>query len=678
MDGIQITNSDSCRIIDTVAELCGKTFCTANYAGNSPANIKVTVTGTVSGTAGISSVITGVGTSFLSLGIRQGDFISLHATGAGSSTATFLPIESVDSNTQITCIGSPGGTSPGFAAGSDYSVHVGDGYHEGPSRADNNNHMIDGWTSRNIAGCGIHIHGLYGPKVSNAQCDASGAYPIAVATRGVVTIGVKFDRCYFELNNAADNFFLGYASDIIIDSVNGTGDPVVSNPGFVWGIIRGMQDAVDPGRVDPLGANERDYVPSMVLASGAYSRGLLSSQNYAQNGAGVGGLTMKDNLSSAWAAISGVEAGGADANAVGFDYNTAFDVAAAATKYLARWRNNGSTKASVGFDGTVTAANIPVSVKALGAVGNGVADDTVAIQAALSAAGHVYIPEGTYLVSNRIDVFSDTRLTLHPRATIKRSVTTPPQTQLIRLSHVQRVIVEGGVIDGNKQSALPGVGGACQGIALAGGNDITIRDIEIKNFPEDETDPGTGDQHGSYGDGIYLGSGGDLSYCQRIRLSNIYSHGHERHGLFIVAAKDVVVENCVFADTTGNEPGTAVNLETGDAGILSAEAMQNIIFRNCIMTTSYGGLTSNNHSSAYWHDILFENCTFRNNANFGAATGGAGLPQNNFRFVNCVFENNVTNGIQSGGSVGIKLLNCRSEGNGGAGIELFEPRDFTV
>lgn len=51
-----------------------------------------------------------------------------------------------------------------------------------------------------------------------------------------------------------------------------------------------------------------------------------------------------------------------------------------------------------------------VSVKDFGAVGDGVADDTAAIQAAVNAAGGVYFPEGTYLVSAQINVSSNNSL----------------------------------------------------------------------------------------------------------------------------------------------------------------------------------------------------------------------------------------------------------------------------
>lgn len=364
VDGVQVTNSDSCRFVDVQVELCGQAFITANYAGGLPNNIKVVATGTVAATAGLSSVITGTGTQFLSMGIRTGDFVAVHATGAGDLSSSFLPVDSVDSDTQITCLNDT--PCPGYSAGSDFAALVGNGYHEGPSRADNNNHLIDGWLSRNIAGCGIHVHGLYGPRVSNAQCDASGAYPVSVASGGVVTIGAHFSKMYFELNNAADNFYLGYVADILIDQVNGTSEPVVSTPGKVWGVIRGMQDASDPGRIDPLGTNPVDYVPAGVLVADVWAKGKIKGLNYPQNAAGLGSLTMKDNQSKAWAAISGVESpsGGADANACAFDFDTYTNVTPGASKRLVRWNNAGTPLAYIDFSGngsfvgTLAASNL--------------------------------------------------------------------------------------------------------------------------------------------------------------------------------------------------------------------------------------------------------------------------------------------------------------------------------
>ncbi len=51
-----------------------------------------------------------------------------------------------------------------------------------------------------------------------------------------------------------------------------------------------------------------------------------------------------------------------------------------------------------------------VSVKDYGAVGDGVADDTAEIQAAINAASSIYFPTGTYIVSASLTIPSNRML----------------------------------------------------------------------------------------------------------------------------------------------------------------------------------------------------------------------------------------------------------------------------
>jgi hypothetical protein len=66
------------------------------------------------------------------------------------------------------------------------------------------------------------------------------------------------------------------------------------------------------------------------------------------------------------------------------------------------------------------------NVKDYGAVGDGVADDTAEIQAAINAAGtngHVYIPAGTFMLSDSLTVFDRRRITGDGGASILKMIT---------------------------------------------------------------------------------------------------------------------------------------------------------------------------------------------------------------------------------------------------------------
>ena len=67
-----------------------------------------------------------------------------------------------------------------------------------------------------------------------------------------------------------------------------------------------------------------------------------------------------------------------------------------------------------------------VSVEDFGATGNGSTDDTTAIQAALAASKHVVFPEGTYLISNKLDV-TLTDAYIEGLGTVEIKQTTYPQ-----------------------------------------------------------------------------------------------------------------------------------------------------------------------------------------------------------------------------------------------------------
>ena len=249
---------------------------------------------------------------------------------------------------------------------------------------------------------------------------------------------------------------------------------------------------------------------------------------------------------------------------------------------------------------------------------------------------------------------------------IKRSLSMPTSTQMIRLAHAQRVLVEGGSLDGNKQSDVVGAGGQCTGLATAGATDVEIRNMQIYNWPADPTG-------GSYGYGIYLGSRVSTPNT-RVRVSGVNIYGCEQNNMFLVSGKDIIIENSRFANSNGHEPGSGLDIEPNDY----REVAQNVIVRNCVFEGNNDGVTCNNHWGGYWHDITFDGCTFRGNRNVGISCTWANLPESRYVLHNCKFLNNGGSGLYIAGTQGADISGCRAEGNAGLGIEMSDSRDFTV
>jgi hypothetical protein len=84
-------------------------------------------------------------------------------------------------------------------------------------------------------------------------------------------------------------------------------------------------------------------------------------------------------------------------------------------------------------------------------------------------------------------------------------------------------------------------------IRLTGAHNIRISGLTLQN---------------SGGDGVYIGH----FPCSDIHLKNITAEDHYRQGISITDAENVLVENCIFRNTSGTFPEAGVDLEPNHAG----------------------------------------------------------------------------------------------------------------
>lgn len=123
------------------------------------------------------------------------------------------------------------------------------------------------------------------------------------------------------------------------------------------------------------------------------------------------------------------------------------------------------------------------NVKSKGAFGDGQNDDTTALQSALNVGGVVYVPNGTYLISSSLKIYSNTHLIMDKNATILRNsnnikclIYTYWEATTTEYNGQHDITIEGGILDMGT-----GYSQGCCGLGFLHCNNITIRDVTIKH-----------------------------------------------------------------------------------------------------------------------------------------------------------------------------------------------------
>jgi parallel beta-helix repeat protein len=221
-----------------------------------------------------------------------------------------------------------------------------------------------------------------------------------------------------------------------------------------------------------------------------------------------------------------------------------------------------------------------VNVKTYGAIGNGVTDDTAAIQAAADAAvgSILYFPAGTYIVDN-FDIGSGTTIQgAGPGATILKCTRATGANFL-------------GVIHNTDP--------------VGGNTDITIRDLQIWRSVEVAS---VFDEH------LYF------KRCARVKIERVrcigtrtLSSGTAGKGILLMGCTDSVVTDCNFIDIPDNAVGF-----NGDDSTTDFDEGRNIAARNHVSRT---GALDTGHSDFI---VTQHDCRILNNYAKGmGATYGA-------------------------------------------------------
>lgn len=275
-----------------------------------------------------------------------------------------------------------------------------------------------------------------------------------------------------------------------------------------------------------------------------------------------------------------------------------------------------------------------VSAKAFGAKGNGVADDTLAIQAAIDhvnsiGGGTVTVPDGTYMIKadnpdslsshylhdeGGIALKDNVHLKLSTAAILKAIPTKERRYNVVRSFNKKNVAISGGRILGERDQHIAGgqVGEWGYGIAVTGSEEVSISNIDVEKC---------------YGDGLNL----QVAYIDGVPISpkgvyidNIRSLHNRRQGISIEAGYDVFITRSEFSYTGGTEPASGIDIEPWSP-------------------------------DAVVKNITIDGCVLIDNAKKGIIVGGAG------DISNIRITNNFLSGNQSGAGAGQITVYCPQE-----------------
>ena len=192
-----------------------------------------------------------------------------------------------------------------------------------------------------------------------------------------------------------------------------------------------------------------------------------------------------------------------------------------------------------------------VTPEMFGAIGDGVADDTEAIKAALDASKRIVFGyRKTYLVNCEADssvmtVRDDTVVDFN-YATVKLAPTDKGVYHIVNLSSDNCTIMNGTLI-GDKETHT-GTDGEF-------GNCVTIRgkNIQLSNMT----------MRSGWGDGVYICNNGEV-LAEDVQLLNCKCIENRRNGMSIVGGKGIHVNNCAFNYNSGAAPQSGFDIEPNE------------------------------------------------------------------------------------------------------------------
>ena len=246
------------------------------------------------------------------------------------------------------------------------------------------------------------------------------------------------------------------------------------------------------------------------------------------------------------------------------------------------------------------------NVRTLGATGDGVTDDTAAIQRAVDSlpadGGTVLVPAGRYCIDplRSLRLRSNMHLHLSDGAALVAIPNAAPRAYVVLIKDVSDVELSGGQVIGDRDAHLGTTGEWGYGITVRGScSRVTLRDVKVSRC---------------WGDGICIGSAHSTPLHpvvagNDIVIARVTCTGNRRQGLTIARANQVRVYDSEFSDTSGTAPSAGIDIEPD-----YPDGAQDIVIQGCRVRGNRGpGIQVYKRVTG----VVIDRCTITGNKNVG-------------------------------------------------------------
>ncbi len=237
-----------------------------------------------------------------------------------------------------------------------------------------------------------------------------------------------------------------------------------------------------------------------------------------------------------------------------------------------------------------------IDIKERGAIGNGVSDDTAAIQAVLSdaATDEVWFPHGHYRIdaSKGLTIPSNRALIFEAGAMVTGANSGPRCRIFETVPGASGIRIVGALLCGSREAVCGVSWGHCVRIDAA--SDGELENVIMRD---------------AYTDCIYIGGN---TACYGITLRRVICQSARRSALTITNAVGVHITHSTFIRSSGQEPEAGVNCEPN-----AGERVREVTFFESMFGGSRVGLFIHRGQGNRAGNIRVIDCGFTENSRYG-------------------------------------------------------------